>query len=166
MSSENGQSFTVYTCDQQLYRIANYVLWNSPALKLDFYLRLGGMHLLMSFVGSVGSLMAGSGLKELLQGGFDGVPKMLTGKKFPQRVRALRIVAEELLRPILKEELINSYEDLMEFLRNKSELSKTTRLWVDVLIKSVFICCRYLRAESERDWPLHLNAVEEMLPNL
>ena len=58
----SGQKITVFTTDQQLYRISLFVLWNQPSLALDFVLRLGGMHLLMSFVGSVGTLMANSGL--------------------------------------------------------------------------------------------------------
>ena len=41
----HGQSFCVYTSDQQLYRIATIVLWNTPDLGRDFYLRLGGKHL-------------------------------------------------------------------------------------------------------------------------
>ena len=52
---------------------------------------------MMSFIGSIGSLMAG--LYELLNSTFAGVQKMMTGKKVPQNMRALRIVAEELLRP-------------------------------------------------------------------
>ena len=54
------------------------------------------MHFLMSFIGSISSLMAGSGLKEILEKAFGGVPKMLTGKKFPQCVRALIIVVEDI----------------------------------------------------------------------
>ena len=147
LSTRHGQSFCVYTCDQQLYRIAIIVLWNTPDLGRDFYLRLGGVHLLMSFIGSIGSLMAGSGLKEILEKKFDGVPKMLSGKKFPQCVRALRMVVEELSRPILKDGSINSTKELMKTLGEKSKLSKTTKLWVNVVIKSAFLCCRYLRAE-------------------
>ena len=64
-------------------------------------MRLGGMHTLMSFVGSIGTLMAGSGLYELLESTFAGVQKMMTGKHFPQNVRALRLVTEAFLRPIL-----------------------------------------------------------------
>ena len=52
----------------------------------------------MSSIESICSLMAESGLYELLNSTFAGVQKMMTGKKFPQNMRALRIVAEELLR--------------------------------------------------------------------
>ena len=52
----------------------------------------------MSFVGAIGSLLAESGLSDILSEVFGGVPKMLSGKKFPQNVRALRMLAEEVLR--------------------------------------------------------------------
>ena len=55
---------------------------------LNVILRLGGMHMLMSFMGSIGSLMADSGLTEIMQAAFTGVQKMLTGKKISQNVRA------------------------------------------------------------------------------
>ena len=44
-------------------------------------LRLGEMLMLMSYVDSIGSLMADSGVTELMQAAFAGVPKMLSGKK-------------------------------------------------------------------------------------
>ena len=48
----------------------------------------------MSFVGSVGTLMAESGLAEVMSAVFGGVPKMLSGKKFPQNMRALQLIVE------------------------------------------------------------------------
>ena len=50
---------------------------------------LRGMHMMMSFVGAAGTLMQGSGLEEILKSTFAGVPKLLSGKKFSQNVRAL-----------------------------------------------------------------------------
>ena len=47
------------------------------------------MHILMSFVGAFGTLMSNSGLEELMSSTSGGVAKMLSGKKFPQNVRAL-----------------------------------------------------------------------------
>ena len=81
---QHGQNFCIYTCDQQLYHIGLAVLWNNPELAKDFYLRLGGMHFLMSYIGCIGKLMAGSGLDRILEKAFGSVNKMLTGKKFPQ----------------------------------------------------------------------------------
>ena len=59
------------------------------------------MHMLMSFSGAVGYLIAGSGIEEVLSVTFSGVAKMLSGKKYPHNVRALRLLVEELLRPIV-----------------------------------------------------------------
>ena len=75
--------------------------WAHPDDFSDVILRLGGMHVLMSFVGAVGTLMQGLGLSEVLELTFAGVAKMLSGKKFPQKVRAMRLVVEELLRGIM-----------------------------------------------------------------
>jgi len=45
--------------------------------------------MLMSFVDAIGTLMAETGLSEILKSVFGGVEKMLTGKKFPMNMRAL-----------------------------------------------------------------------------
>ena len=66
LTSETGQNFSVVTCDQQLYRVAVKVLWTHPVRFQHMYLRLGGMHALMSFVGVIGSLLAESGLSDVL----------------------------------------------------------------------------------------------------
>ena len=87
LTSQTGQTFSLLTCDQQLYRVAVHVSWDQPERFTDMYLRLGGMHALVSFAGAVGSLMAESGLSDILSEVFGGVPKMLSGKKFPQNVR-------------------------------------------------------------------------------
>ena len=46
---EHEQRFCIYTCDQQLYCIAASILWHNTELAKYFYLRLGGMHFLMSY---------------------------------------------------------------------------------------------------------------------
>ena len=76
--------------------------------------------------------------------------------------KALRMVVEELLRPYMSE--INSYTELKSVLDEVSEKSKTGKLWVDNLIKPVFLIMQYIRAEREGDWPLHLDVVSKMLP--
>ena len=57
--------------------------------------RLGGIHMLMSFVGVVGTLMAETGLAEIIETVFEGVVEMLTGKKFHINMRVR--VADEVL---------------------------------------------------------------------
>ena len=77
------QDDTVMTCDQQLFRVMVDIIRSNPERWTKFHPRLGGMHWLMSFIGSVGKLVSGSGLDKLMGHAFTGVETMLTGKKFP-----------------------------------------------------------------------------------
>ena len=161
---DHGQSICVYTCDEQLYRISLFVLFDQPGLFKNFFLRLGGMHLIMSYVGSIGTLMSGSGLEKILERVFGGVQKMLKGKKFPENVRALRLLTEELLRMFFIDSPVDNYDSLMNILEEKAAISKTSKLWVNVLIKPVFLLMMYVRAEREGELTLHHYAVNQMLP--
>ena len=117
MTQATNQLVTLFTTDQQLYRVAVDVLWAYPKQFLNFILRLGGMHMVMSFIGAVGTLMANSGLEELMNSAFGGVLKMLSGKKFPQNLRALRMVVEELLRDVIPAS--ENFSDLMSDLKER-----------------------------------------------
>ena len=63
---------------------------------------------------------------------------MLTGKKLPQNIRAMHLVAEEILRSVVHVQILCSKYDLMKILA-VAEQSLTAKLWVDVFIKPVFI---------------------------
>ena len=91
-SKDAGQEVAVFTCDQQLYRIVVDIVWANPGRWASFYPRHGGMHWLMSFIGSVGKLMGGSGLDKLMEKAFARVENMLVGKKYPMNMRALGFV--------------------------------------------------------------------------
>ena len=54
--------------------------------------------------------------------------------------------------------------ELMEALERRAAKSRTTRLWLDMLIKPVFLMMLFCRAEKEDEWPLHLLSVKDMLP--
>ena len=97
LTNATGQVYTIFTNDQQLYRVFVNITWIYNDLFLKIIPRLGGMHTLMSFVGAVGMLMANTGLEPIMDVAFGGVAKMLTGKKYPQNVQALCMVVEELL---------------------------------------------------------------------
>ena len=158
----HGQRFCIYICDQQLYSIAFSILWHNTELAKDFFLWLGGMHFLMSYIASIDVVMAGTGMKEFLEKAFGGVTKISTFKKYPQNVRALRLLMEEVLSPLLKYRKITSHSQLMNVLGEKSKSCQTTKLWVDVIIKPLFLFCNSL--ELNGNWPLHLEAVKNMIP--
>ena len=77
---------------------------DDPARWKYFYPRIGEIHWLISFFGSVGKLIKNSGPDMLIKTAFAGVEKMLIGKKFPMNVRALRVVAIEFLRILIDED--------------------------------------------------------------
>ena len=115
-----------------------------PELSDEFVLRLGAIHTLMSCVGSVGALMGNSGLEEVLKTAFGGMTRMLTGKNFPQNTRALRMVADELLQPIISR--ADNHEDLMSILEKEATKSRTAKVWVENVIIPVLIMMIYVRA--------------------
>lgn len=123
-----GQQFVIFTCDLQLYRVALEVQWTYPERFSNVILWLGGMHSLMSFIGSIGTLMADTGLSDIMSSVFGGVSKMLTGKKFPQNIRALRMVAEEALHGIIQDKPLHCSGDLMQILETEASKSQTTKL--------------------------------------
>ena len=127
-----------------------------------FVPRRGGIHTLMSFIGAVGTLMSNIGLEEVMNSAFAGVPKMLSGKKFLQNGRALRLVTEELLRDIIAD--TESHVHLTSVLDELSIESRTAKLWVENLIKPAFMMMLFVRAEREGDWSLHLVAMSMMIP--
>ena len=86
----------ILTFDQPLYWKALTIIQSQPDgsdLK-GMVLRLGGFHMQMSFLGSIGHLMAGSGLQELLEVVFTGnaVRHILTGKAISRAVRGHMLV--------------------------------------------------------------------------
>ena len=102
VTETTGKEYVVFTAVQKLYRVAVHVMWENQVIFGNIYLRLGGMHLITRYVGCIGSLMAGSGIGEVLSEAFGGVLKILTGKKYPDNECALRTLVEELIRPFFQ----------------------------------------------------------------
>lgn len=164
MTEATGQKYTLVTFDMQLYKVGVDIMWANPQAFPNVILRLGGMHTLKSFAGCVGTLMNEAGLQEVLESSFAGVPKMLSGKKYPQNIRAMRMVAEELLRDVLeRHQEITNFDGLMVVLEDLATKSSTSKLWLDMLVKPVFIMMMFVRAEREGDFPLHVKAVKLMV---
>lgn len=53
---------------------------------------------------------------------------------------------------------------MLQILATKANDSRTTKLWVECLIKPVLIMMLFIRAAREAEWPLHLMAMKMMLP--
>ena len=85
LTEESCQPYTIFTCDQQLHKIVLDIKWTYEKFQ-NVISRLGGMHSLMSFVGSIGCLMLNAGLHLILKFVFGSVEKMLNEKFFPQNI--------------------------------------------------------------------------------
>ena len=102
------------TFDQPLWLKAMGIIKDQ---KLDIVCRLGGFHTLMSFLGSIGKMMSGSGLEEVFEEVYaeHTVVHMLSGKAVARSLRAHILVQSALVAMIL--EAISQEEniDLKEF---------------------------------------------------
>ena len=52
LTSLTGQEWTIFTNDQQLYQVAVNTTWADQSIFSMFVPRLGGMHMIMNFVGA------------------------------------------------------------------------------------------------------------------
>lgn len=153
ITEAKGQEYTLLTADLDIAKVIMRIYWDDPQRWTKLIPRLGGLHIIMNIIGCIGKLATGSGLSDILQAAFGGVEKMLSGKKYPQNFRALVILVEELLRPLLNpsngECQFETYEQLISYLNQLRENSRTAKFWIDVIIKPTLLCMRFVRAERE-----------------
>ena len=131
----------ILTFDQPLYWKARKLIENAPKDSpiSSIVLRIGDFHTLMSFLGSIGHLMEGSGLEDLMQLIYatDTVPHLLSGKAYARATRAHLIISSALYIVVFSDILgsreaddgINTEErkeliNLFETTLNGSELSE------------------------------------------
>ena len=90
------------TFDQQLYVLAYDIV---SSKNMDIFVRLGGFHQIMSFLGSIGLLMGGSGLRSALETVYAPVTvgHMFTGKAYPRAIRGHLLCASAIMSLILEE---------------------------------------------------------------
>ena len=75
--------------------------------------------------------MTETGLADIMSSAFAGVHKVLVGKKFPMCMRALRILIEVILEPVLKELEVGCCDTFIGNLEEKAQKSRTCRLgWI------------------------------------
>ena len=89
------------TFDQPLWWKAVEII---DAKSMDIVYRLGGFHTMMSFLGSLGSLMNGAGLSELLTAVYGGssVTHILSGKAISRALRAHLLVHTALMSKLIE----------------------------------------------------------------
>lgn len=178
------------TFDQQLYIKAYEIV---ASQKMDIFVRLGGFHQLMSFLGSVGNLMEGSGLRKAMESVYTPltVGHMFTGKAYSRSVRGHFLCASAVQSLVLEEYWceLNAEDKLkvQEYYHSddpttfeNEEISLKLIEWVDKKVNDlsassrtsafwlnyinyVHIIQEFIRAERTDDWNLHLSVTKAML---
>lgn len=108
-----NQGIAVVTFDQPLFWKARNIIAHSENGELsNVVVRLGGFHLLMSFLGAIGNIMAGSGLQQLWMTVYaeNSTKGMLGGHKYARAVRAHFLTQTALIFKILDESIISDDE--------------------------------------------------------
>lgn len=141
----------IITFDQCLWIKAMEVICSNNEGEFDnIVVRLGGFHTLMSFLGTIGDLMGGSGIEEVLQTVYaeNTVPHMLTGKAYSRALRGHFLISSALTAVIIADLLKSSTqtEDNANSNANKCTLRSNT--------------CEPMEVQTDVD--LHLNYLREL----
>ena len=100
LTNKLGQDYSVITFDQAIYKTAKEIQWKRPDEFDSMVIRLGGFHILMNYLGTIGKMVAGSGVAELLidSGLYSEATttSILKGKQYNRGVRAHKLMLEAL----------------------------------------------------------------------
>ena len=108
-----NQESPVLTFDQPLWLKATGIV---TAKSMKIVLILGGFHLMMSFLGSIGMVMNGSGLSEALQTvyGANAVLHLITGIAISRSLRGQFLVASILTAKLISKCILPAYVDALD----------------------------------------------------
>lgn len=185
------QKTTFVTFDQPLYIKAKQIVSDPSSGLSNVIVRLGGFHLLMSYMGSIGFIMSGSGLQELWKIIYAAASTdvMMKGHAYARALRAHLLTQEALCHVIFSETDFSSgeldavaqifseeeikipndetIENLDKKFNEKLESLKsngpTAQLWLQY-IEMVTLIRDFIQAERTGNWNLHLVTIAKMLP--
>lgn len=124
-----GHTVCIVTFDQPLYAKAREIVSAAPdgSEVSKIIIRLGGFHLLMSYLGAIGQIMQGSGIKEVLAEIYavKSLEKMLNGHAYARAVRAHTLLQLTLAIIILKEVDIDYIMDVDLIINIENILNNT-----------------------------------------
>jgi hypothetical protein len=191
-SSLHGMETCFVTFDQPLYAKAIEIVASDEILQ-GVVVRLDGFHLLMSFMGSVGYIMGGSGLEVLWESVYApaSVVHMMTGHAYAHALRAHLLTSVALFTFMMTEmedktkespsalhkaiigqkpvDLVDEkvmqtlIEKNQQWIKTEKERSRTGRLWLNYM-EQVSLIKQFIYAERTGDWALHLNSIRQMIP--
>ena len=118
-----SQSPAVITFDLPIWLKATQIVLQS---ELPIITRLGGFHLLKSFLGSIGTIMADSGLQELIQLVYPGsctAEHILSGGAYAKSIRFHLLASAGIAKFILRDIVFSEQEfrEMEDFIKNAKD---------------------------------------------
>ena len=189
-SKKQSLPMPTITFDQPLYLKAYEIV---STKKMDLFVRLGGFHQLMSFLGSIGSLMEGSGLRSAMETVYAPltVGHMFTGKAYSRAVRGHMLAASAVLTIMLEEfwdelnsdqkaQLIEVFKSEDPLARAHENISMKLTSWFEernINLKAesrtstlwlnytayVELTQQFIKAERTNNWLLHVATTRQMI---
>ena len=152
----------VHLCmDMQLYVVTKQVCWNQPRKFQNIVVHPGGMHIIQSFLGCIGTLMKGSALEFYVTAAYGGITGIFNGKSWVKGMRAFRGVAAALLQRFLSTGQ-KTFDEIEQYLET-SRTYPTGRHWVDNFLLPTLLIHQFERAEREGDVHLKQLTMKRMM---
>lgn len=101
--AEQGMAYANLSIDMQLYMVAQQIKWWESERFRDVILRPGAMHIIMSFLRCIGTLMKGTGLDVLVGAVFGHLTGIMSRKAWVRAMRAFRMVTVVLLQHLFQD---------------------------------------------------------------
>ena len=103
LAAQLGQHHILVTADLAIYSKAQQILWSKPPpLQGKITMRLGGMHITMAYLASIGKIYGDGGLFDILTESdvyAEGTARqLLQGKQLARGVRSIKLASEALFR--------------------------------------------------------------------
>ena len=131
--------------------------------------------MIMSYLGSIGTLMANSDLDQVLENcyGSNTIIHMMSGEAVSRALRGFYFVESALYDHLADKEfsvatseapecLLKLETEFTKFKDSLVQRSRTAKLWIQ-FTKYVQIVKNFIRAERTGDWHLHLQVVSQMM---
>ena len=160
VEESGGAPVIVVTFDWQLFIKALEIVMSK---NYKIILRVGGFNKVKSYPGSIGMIMAGSGLEGAMKLVFDGegtFDKIMKGGDYSKCVRAHRLISKTLV--LSAKHLFEDEIDTSVLERIKS-MGRTPALWVQYLEMTLTVN-QFILAEKTGDYKLLFQSTRAMAP--
>ena len=173
ISRKLKQKYTVITLDEGLYYRAKQVVWKWYAGK-NVILRLGSFHVILNFLKCIGKYHENNGLEDIAVikdiFGKNTAKHVFDGHHYNRSVRTVKLLYESTWRHLLSVANITNCsaqearKKIQMLDRQKKIENDLNYLYLRSCMNMYGIMLRFLRAEREGNWTLHLESFSQMLP--